>query len=56
MNGKQWLETIGNLGTTIWEEAALPKTYWNQDEANYKSSCWRTFVKCANIHCLFHTL
>jgi len=41
MNGKQWLETIGNLGTTIWEEAALPKTYWNQDEANYKSSTIR---------------
>ena len=32
MNGKQWLETLGDLGTNVWENATMPKSYWNKDE------------------------
>ncbi|MDR2474472.1 MAG: hypothetical protein LBD45_01310 [Bacteroidales bacterium] len=42
MNGKQWIETVKNLGVTVWEEAALPKNYWKQDETNYNSSTIHT--------------
>ena len=38
MNTKEWLETIGKLGTDIWENAALPKSYWNEDEGSKTSS------------------
>ncbi len=32
MNGKEWLQTIGELGTNVWENAALPENYWNEDK------------------------
>ncbi|WP_144280844.1 fibronectin type III domain-containing protein [Chryseobacterium echinoideorum] len=32
MNGRGWLKTIGELGENVWENAALPKNYWNKDE------------------------
>ena len=38
MNGRQWLETIGDLGTSVWENAALPEEYWNKDKGYSKSN------------------
>jgi hypothetical protein len=38
MNGKQWLETLGDLGTNVWENAALPESYWNKDKGYGKSN------------------
>lgn len=32
MNGRGWLKTLGELGGSVWEDAALPKNYWNKDE------------------------
>lgn len=32
MNGREWLKTIGDLGESVWENAAMPKSYWNKDE------------------------
>ena len=34
----EWLHTIGNLGSSVWETAALPKEYWNKDDSKYDSS------------------
>jgi hypothetical protein len=36
MNMFEWGATIADLGTSIYEEASLPKTYWKQDEAKYE--------------------
>jgi len=38
MNGMEWLHTIGNLGSSVWETAALPKGYWNRDDSKYDAS------------------
>ncbi|WP_312298280.1 fibronectin type III domain-containing protein [Chryseobacterium sp.] len=40
MNGRAWLNTIGDLGESVWENAAMPENYWNKDK-NYNE---------ANIH------
>lgn len=42
MTGKEWISTLSDLGTNVWEEAALPKNYWNEDEAGYKNSTIKT--------------
>ena len=34
MTGKQWLNTIGDLGTSVWENATLPENYWNEDKGS----------------------
>src|SRR6218665_1031787 len=34
----EWLHTIGNLGSSVWETAALPKGYWNRDDSKYDAS------------------
>lgn len=31
----QWGMVLMDAGTTIYEEAAMPKSYWKQDEGNY---------------------
>ena len=49
MNGKQWIETLVNLGTAVWEEATLPKDYWNQEEANYQNSTVKTPALFAGV-------
>ncbi|MDY3345677.1 hypothetical protein PG326_10580, partial [Riemerella anatipestifer] len=41
MTGKEWIETLSDLGTTVWEEASFPKNYWNEDEAGYTNSTIR---------------
>ena len=38
MNGRQWLEAIGALGTSIWETGQLPQEYWNKDKDYNKSN------------------
>ncbi|MCY0976647.1 hypothetical protein PGH12_05720 [Chryseobacterium wangxinyae] len=40
MNGRGWLNTIGDLGESVWENAVMPESYWNKDK-NYNY---------ANIH------
>lgn len=37
MNGKEWLETLGELGDNVWENATMPEEYWNKD-TNYNKS------------------
>ena len=37
MSGREWLSTIGELGESVWENAALPENYWNKDQ-NYNQS------------------
>ncbi|MDR1526048.1 MAG: AHH domain-containing protein, partial [Dysgonamonadaceae bacterium] len=41
MNGRQWLQTLSDLGNAVWNDAALPQEYWNQDK-EYKSSTIHT--------------
>ena len=38
MNGQQWLGTICDLGSDVWENAALPESYWKQDDEGFKNS------------------
>ena len=38
MNGQEWLGTICDLGSNVWENAALPENYWNQDNKGFKDS------------------
>lgn len=38
MNGREWLGTICDLGSNVWENAALPENYWNQDNEGFKDS------------------
>lgn len=38
MNGEEWLGTICDLGSNVWENAALPENYWNQDNEGFKDS------------------
>ena len=38
MNGRQWLEAIGALGTSVWETGQLPQEYWNKDKDYNKSN------------------
>ncbi|WP_336686034.1 hypothetical protein [Chryseobacterium bernardetii] len=38
MSGKEWVETLSELGDNVWEQAALPKKYWNEDEGSKKSN------------------
>ena len=38
MNGRQWLEAIGALGTSVWETGNLPQEYWNKDKDYSKSN------------------
>lgn len=40
MNGRKWLSSIENLGTSIWETANLPEEYWNKDKG-YSTSTVR---------------
>ena len=49
MNGKEWLQTIGELGTNVWEDAALPKNYWKEDEAGHKNSTIKTPALFAGV-------
>ncbi len=37
MNGKEWLDTLEDLGVSVWENAAMPEDYWNKDK-NYDKS------------------
>ncbi|WP_326983252.1 hypothetical protein VUJ46_01520 [Chryseobacterium sp. MYb264] len=37
MNGKEWLETLADLGDNVWENATMPESYWNKD-TNYSKS------------------
>jgi len=32
MNGAAWVKTICDLGSNVWENAALPEGYWNKDK------------------------
>lgn len=38
MTGKEWVTTLSDLGTNVWENATLPKDYWKQDEAGHNNS------------------
>jgi len=38
MNGQEWMGTICDLGSNVWESAALPENYWNQDNEGFKNS------------------
>ena len=38
MNGTQWLETLGDLGSSVWENATMPESYWNKDKDYSKSN------------------
>lgn len=38
MNGRLWMQTIGDLGESIWETAALPENYWNRDKGYDKAN------------------
>ncbi len=38
MTGKQWLTTIADLGTSVWENATLPENYWNEDKGSKTSN------------------
>ncbi|EHQ43863.1 Fibronectin type III domain [Myroides odoratus] len=38
MDGRQWLKTIGDLGSSVWETANLPEAYWNKDSGYATSS------------------
>ncbi|WP_314243203.1 fibronectin type III domain-containing protein [Empedobacter tilapiae] len=38
MNGREWMQTIGDLGESIWETAAMPKEYWNKNEGYDKAN------------------
>lgn len=38
MTGKEWVETLSELGDNVWEQAALPTTYWNEGEAGFTKS------------------
>ena len=49
MTGKEWITTLSDLGTNVWEEAALPKNYWNEDEAGYKNSTIKTPALFAGV-------
>ena len=49
MTGKQWLNTIGDLGTSVWENATLPENYWKEDEAGHKNSTIKTPALFAGV-------
>lgn len=34
MTGKEWITTLSDLGTNVWEQAALPENYWNEDKGS----------------------
>ena len=34
MTGKEWITTLSDLGTNVWENAALPENYWNEDKGS----------------------
>ena len=38
MSGKEWVETLSELGDNVWEQAALPTSYWNEGEAGFTKS------------------
>lgn len=38
MNGREWMNTICDLGSEVWENAALPQDYWNKDKEYNKST------------------
>ncbi|WP_288446739.1 fibronectin type III domain-containing protein [uncultured Chryseobacterium sp.] len=38
MSGKEWVETLSELGDNVWENAALPRSYWNEDEGSKTSN------------------
>ena len=38
MTGKEWITTLSDLGTNVWENAALPETYWNEDKGSKASN------------------
>jgi hypothetical protein len=38
MNGLGWLSALGDLGSSVWEEATLPKGYWNKENGYETSS------------------
>ena len=49
MTGKQWLNTIGDLGTSVWENVTLPENYWKEDEAGHKNSTIKTPALFAGV-------
>ena len=49
MTGKEWISTLSDLGTNVWEEAALPKNYWKEDEAGHKNSTIKTPALFAGV-------
>lgn len=38
MTGGEWITALSDLGTNVWENAALPKNYWNEDEGSSTSN------------------
>jgi hypothetical protein len=38
MNGSEWVSTICDLGSNVWENAALPENYWKQDDKGFEKS------------------
>ncbi|MDR2122640.1 MAG: hypothetical protein LBP34_05885, partial [Flavobacteriaceae bacterium] len=38
MTGKEWLGTLGDLGSSVWENAAMPASYWNKDKGYDKTN------------------
>ena len=49
MTGKEWIATLSDLGTNVWENAALPENYWNEDEAGHKNSTIKTPALFAGV-------
>ncbi|WP_163273512.1 hypothetical protein [Dysgonomonas sp. 511] len=38
MNGREWISTICDLGSEIWDNATLPEGYWNKDKSYSESN------------------
>ncbi|WP_164126142.1 hypothetical protein [Sphingobacterium luzhongxinii] len=38
MNRKEWVGAIGHLGASVWENAALPEDYWNEEQGSKTSA------------------
>jgi len=38
MNGSEWVSTICDLGSNVWENATLPENYWKQDDKGFEKS------------------
>jgi hypothetical protein len=38
MNGEEWFKEICDLGSNVWENATLPKSYWDEDQGSKTSN------------------